>query len=48
MAEMSVLKKSLAIKARQVYTVEVDLLFKQVCKQMSNAKTAYSQISSVL
>ena len=47
-AELSVLSKSLQARARQIYTVEIDLLFKQVCKQVSHTKTAYSQVSSVL
>lgn len=47
-AELSVLQKSLTNKARQIYTVEIDLLFKQVCKQVSNTKAAYSKVGTVL
>ena len=47
-AESSTLKNKLGEKARQVFTVEIDILFKQVCKQMSNTKQAYSQLGSVL
>ena len=48
MAEQSKLKNSLSAKARQIYTVEIDLLFAQVCKQVSNAKNAYSSVGTVL
>ena len=41
-AEQSVLAKQFKGKVRQVFTVEVDLLFKQVCNQVSNTQTAYS------
>ena len=41
-AEHSKLSKELEEKARQVYAVEIDILFKQVCKQVSNAKYAYN------
>lgn len=42
------LGKNVEARARQVYPVEVDLLFKQVCKQVSNTKAAYSQINNVV
>jgi len=47
-AETSLLPQSLEGKARQIFTVEIDLLFKQVCKQVSNTKQAYAQLGNVI
>lgn len=47
-AELTTLPKHLQPKATQVFTVEIDIIFKQVCKQVSNTKAAYSQVSNVV
>jgi glutamate mutase epsilon subunit len=48
-AEHSILPtEELLGKARQIYIVEIDLLFKQVCKMVSNTKQAYGQVGNVI
>ena len=48
-AEHSLLpREDLEGKARQIFIVEIDLLFKQVCKQVSNTIKAYGQVGNVL
>ena len=35
-------------RIRQIHSVEVDLLFKQVCKQVSATKAAYSTLNNIV